>query len=87
MPTNFTEQTLWYQQDETTRDNDKLTTPPTLPDLFENHRNQQDKLNSSTESNFEQICSIQANDGSSGLIPFQSSSTIRDEVGEGQDEF
>jgi hypothetical protein len=62
-----------------------MTSAPTLPDLFENHRNQQEKT--STESNFEQLCSLRANDNSSGLFPFQSSSTIRDEVGEGQDEF
>jgi len=62
-----------------------MTSAPTLPDLFENHRNQQEKT--STESNFEQLCSLRANDNSSGLFPFQSSSAIRDEVGEGQDEF
>lgn len=64
-----------------------MTVPPTLPDLFENHRNQQEKNASATESNFEQLCSIRTNDNGSGLFPFQSSSTIRDEVGEGQDEF
>jgi hypothetical protein len=64
-----------------------MTSAPTLPDLFENHRNQQEKTSSSTESNFEQLCSLRANDNGSGLFPFQSSSTIRDEVGEGQDEF
>jgi hypothetical protein len=66
-----------------------MISPPTLPDLFENHRNQQEKIASSNESNFEQLCSLRANDNgsNSGLFPFQSSSTLRDEVGEGQDEF
>jgi len=83
----FNEQSLWYQQDDTIQDNEKMTTAPTLPDLFEHHRNQQEKISSSTESNFEQLCSLRANDNSSGLFPFQSSSTIRDEVGEEQKEF
>jgi hypothetical protein len=65
-----------------------MSSAPTLPDLLENHRTQQEKTSSSsTESNFEQLCSLRANDNGSGLFPFQSSSTIRDEVGEGQDEF
>ncbi|CAF5021776.1 unnamed protein product, partial [Rotaria magnacalcarata] len=36
---------------------------------------------SSNESNFEQLCSLRAHDtnNGSGLFPFQSSSTIRDE--------
>ncbi len=66
-----------------------MISPPTLPDLFENHRNKQEKISASTESNFEQLCSLRANDSgnTSGFFPFQSSSTLRDEVGEGQDEF
>jgi len=66
-----------------------MTSAPTLPDLFENHRSQQEKTTSSNESNFEQLCSLRANDNGSdsGLFPFQSSSTIRDEVGDGQEEF
>jgi len=39
----FNEQSLWYQQDDTIQDNEKMTTAPTLPDLFEHHRNQQEK--------------------------------------------
>jgi hypothetical protein len=68
----------------------KMTSAPPLPDLFENHRMQQEKSGSSTESSFEQLCSLRANDHGSGptIFPFQSSSsTVRDEVGEGQDEF
>jgi hypothetical protein len=67
-----------------------MTSAPALPDLFENHRSQQEKTTSSSnESNFEQLCSLRANDNGSdsGLFPFQSSSTIRDEVGDGQEEF
>jgi hypothetical protein len=66
-----------------------MASAPVLPDLFENHRIQQEKTTLSTESNFEQLCSLRANDNGSdsGLFPFQSSSTIRDEVGDGQDEF
>jgi hypothetical protein len=52
---------------------------------------QQEKSASSTESSFEQLCSLRANDhgGSPIIFPFQSSSTstARDEVGEGQDEY
>jgi hypothetical protein len=81
----FNEQTLWYQQDNANKDDEKLNSAPTLPDLFENHRNQQEK--NSTESNFEQLCSLRANDNGSGLFPFQSSSTIRDEVISNDDVF
>jgi hypothetical protein len=54
---------------------------------------QQEKSASSTESNFEQLCSLRANDHGSGpvIFPLQSSSssssTVRDEAGEGRDEF
>jgi hypothetical protein len=69
----------------------KMTSAPPLPDLFENYRMQQEKSASSTESSFEQLCSLRANDHGSGpiIFPFQSSSSsaIRDEIGEGQDEF
>jgi len=71
----------------------KKASAPPLPDLFVNYRLQQEKSASSTESNFEQLCSLRANDHGSGpmIFPFQSSSssssTIRDEVGDGQDEF
>ena len=46
----------------------------------------------SKESNFEQLCSVRANDhgGNPVILPGQStasSSTVQDEVGEGQDEF
>jgi hypothetical protein len=69
----------------------KMTSAPPLPGLFENYRMQQEKSASSTESSFEQLCSLRANDhgGSPIIFPFQSSSTstARDEVGEGQDEY
>lgn len=73
-------------------DNDNLKTrsAPPLPDLFENYRKKQEKSGTSTESSFEQLCSLRANDHGSGpiIFPFQSSSSaIRDEVGEGQDEY
>ena len=51
---------------------------------------QQEKSAASTESNFEQLCSLRANDHGSGPVIFpskSSSSTIRDEAGEGRDEF
>ncbi|CAF4604340.1 unnamed protein product [Rotaria sp. Silwood1] len=100
-PPVFDEQSLWHQQDDTDmkktnhgnedNDNMKMTSAPPLPDLFENYRKQQEKSTSSTESNFEQLCSLRANDHGSGpiIFPFQSSSssTVRDEVGEGQDEY
>jgi hypothetical protein len=67
----------------------KMSSAHPLPDLFDNYRMPQEKSASSTESSFEQLCSLRANDhGSSPVIfPFQSSSTVRDEVEEGQDEF
>jgi hypothetical protein len=72
----------------------KMTSAPRLPNLFENYRMQQEKSASSTESSFEQLCSLRANDHGSGpvIFPFQSSSsssssTVRNEVDEGQDEF
>jgi hypothetical protein len=94
----FDEQSLWHQQDDTdipkTRDdneNMKKASAPPLPDLFVNYRMQQEKSASSTESNFEQLCSLRANDHGTGpvIFPLQSSasSTVRDEVEEGQDEF
>ncbi|CAF0883858.1 unnamed protein product [Adineta steineri] len=101
-PPVFDEQALWHQQDDedtskshnnnNNEDNDttKMNSTSTLPDLFENYRMQQEKSGSSTESNFEQLCSLRANDHGSGPVtfPFQSSSsTVRDEVEEGQDEF
>ena len=67
-----------------------MISAPQLPDLFENYRMQQEKSASSTESNFEQLCSLRANDHGSGpvIFPFQSLiNNVRDEVGEGQDEF
>lgn len=72
----------------------KIKSNNQLPDLFENYRTKQEKSGSSTESNFEELCSLRANDHGSGpvIFPFESSSsssssTIRDEVGDGQDEF
>jgi hypothetical protein len=67
----------------------KISSAHPLPDLFDNYRMQQEKSASSTESSFEQLCSLRANDHGSGpvIFPFQSSSTVRDDVGEGQDEF
>ena len=98
----FDEQSLWHQEDDqvitkTRHDkedntNVKTTSAPTLPDLFENYRKQQEKSGSSTESNFEQLCSLRASDHGSGSVvfPFQSSSssspTVRDEVEEEQEE-
>lgn len=43
----------------------------------------------STESNFEQLCSLKANDhgGNPVIAPVQSSSTVQEEVSEGQEEF
>jgi hypothetical protein len=67
----------------------KMTSAPPLPDLFGNHRIQQEKSAKSTESSFEQLCSLRANDhGSSSVIsPLQSSSSIiRDEIEEGLEE-
>ncbi|CAF3626772.1 unnamed protein product [Adineta steineri] len=100
-PTKFTEQSFWYQENEANsvekannnnnnnEDKDKMTSAPTLPDLFGNHRIQQEKTGLSTESNFEQLCSLRANDNGSdsGLFPFQSSSTIRDEIISKEDAF
>ena len=97
----FDEQSLWHQQDDvdttkTCNNNEdynsmKITSASPLPDLFENYRMQQEKSASSTESSFEQLCSLRANDHGSGPVtfPFQSSlsSTVHDEVEEGQDEF
>ncbi|CAF3056053.1 unnamed protein product [Rotaria socialis] len=95
----FNEQSIWYQQDDMDdmkksncddedNDNDKIKSTPTLPDLFENHRMQQERA-SSNESNFEQLCSLRAHDtnNGSGLFPFQSSSTIRDEAVSKDDQF
>ncbi|UJR30294.1 hypothetical protein I4U23_017832 [Adineta vaga] len=102
-PPVFDEQSLWHQQDDEdiTKNQDdnekrshmKITSAPTLPDLFANYQVQYEKSGSSTENNFEQLCSLRANDHGSGPVtfPFQSSSssssTVRDEVEEGQDEF
>jgi hypothetical protein len=98
----FDEQSLWNHEDDTDtakthndnedNDNMKMVSAPRLPDLFENYTMQQEKSASSTESNFEQLCSLRANDhgGGSVIFPFQSSSsssTVRDEAGEGRDEF
>ncbi|CAF3556233.1 unnamed protein product [Rotaria sordida] len=94
----FTDQSIWYQQDDMSdtkksnydnNDNEEMKSIPTLPDLFENHRIQQEKTISSNETNFEQLCSLRANDKnhSSGLFPFQSSSTIRDEAVSNDDDF
>ncbi|CAF4630447.1 unnamed protein product, partial [Rotaria magnacalcarata] len=47
--------------DDEDNDNDKIKSTPTLPDLFENHRMQQERA-SSNESNFEQLCSLRAHD-------------------------
>ncbi len=65
-----------------------MTSGPRLPNLFENYSMQEEK--SSTESSFEQLCTLRANDHGSGpvMFPFQSSSsTVRNEVDDGQDEF
>ena len=106
-PPVFDEQSLWHQQDnedmtsahdDSERYSHKNTTSaPILPNLSENYRTQQNIPGSSTESNFEQLCSLRANDHGSGpvIFPFQSSSssssttakTIRDEAEEGDDEF
>ncbi|CAF1080537.1 unnamed protein product [Adineta ricciae] len=102
-PPVFDEQSLWHQQDNedmTSAHDDNehysrkaATSAPTLPNLSENYRTQQNTSGSSTESNFEQLCSLRANDHGSGpvMFPFQSSSstakTIRDEAEEGDDEF
>ncbi|CAF4539564.1 unnamed protein product [Rotaria sp. Silwood1] len=69
--------------------NNKTKSTPILPDLYENHRTQQEKTTSSNETNFEHLCSLRANDKNygSGLFPFQSSSTIRDEAISNDDEF
>ncbi len=99
----FDEQTLWNHQDDTDtakihndnedKANRNMISTPRLPDLFENYSMQQEKSASSTESNFEQLCSLRANDHGSGpvIFPLQSSSssssTVRDEAGEGRDEF
>lgn len=67
-----------------------VTSTAPVADLFENYRMKQEKSGSSTESSFEQLCSLRANDHGSGpvIFPFQSSSpTLHDEVVEGQDEF
>ncbi|UJR16212.1 hypothetical protein I4U23_003122 [Adineta vaga] len=92
-PSKFNEDTLWYQEindnlssKTTSNDHDdqpKTNTPPILPDLFENHRKQQEKnATSATESNFEQLCSLQTNEINNdfGLFPIRSSSTLRDEA-------
>ncbi len=62
-----------------------MTSAPQLPDLFQNYQMQQEK---STESSFEQLCSLRANDHGSGpvILSFPSS-TVNDETEEGQDEF
>ena len=67
-----------------------MTAGPRLPNLFENYSMQQEKSAASTESNFEELCSLRANDHGSGpvVFPFQSSSsTVRNEVDDGQEEF
>ena len=94
----FDEQNLWFQQDKNDskrfnidQQEMNMKSAPDLPDLFEMHRKQSEKLASSTESTFEQLCSLRSGDNPSGpiLYPLQSSSasSIRDEVGEGDDEF
>ncbi|CAF3888458.1 unnamed protein product [Rotaria sp. Silwood2] len=101
-PSTFTDQSIWYQQDgmsdtkksnyddddDDDDNNENIKSTPTLPDLFENHRIHQEKT-SSHETSFEQLCSLRANDRNhgSGLFPFQSSSTIRDEAMSNDDEF
>lgn len=79
------------RNDNDSNDKMKMTSAPELPDLFENYRKQQEKSASSTESSFEQLCSLRANDHGSGplIFPFQpsSSSAAHDQVGDEQDEF
>lgn len=89
---------MWYRQDATDstkvdHENMKMNSAPTLPDLFEQHRKQQEKTSSATESSFEQLCSLRSGDHPSGsaLHPLgsssSSSSTLREEVGEAQENF
>ena len=98
-PPVFDEELLWDQQKDldTTKGsnhhhiNMKMTSIPSLPDLFENHRMQQEK-SSPTESTFEQLCSLRANDHGSRpvVFPFQSTrstSTDPDQADDGQEEF
>ncbi|CAF1109873.1 unnamed protein product [Adineta ricciae] len=99
-PLQPNEDELWYQasnDDTQTKkasnnlsDENKLPTPPMLPDLFENHRMQQERAaTSTTETNFEQLCSLRVNENNSesGFFPFQSSSTLRDEASSSNDFF
>ena len=98
-PPVFDEELLWEQQKnfDTTKGSKhhdihmKMTSIHSLPDLFENHRTQQEK-SSSTEANFEQLCSLRANDHGNRPVtfPFQSTrstSTNRDDADDGQEEF
>lgn len=98
-PPVFDEELLWEQQKnfDTTKGSNhldirmKMTSIYSLPDLFDNHRMQQEK-SSSTESNFEQLCSLRANDHGNRpvIFPFQSTrstATHRDDADDGQEEF
>ncbi len=95
----FDEQSSWNQQDHTKRiksqndaedsENIKMTSASGVPDLFENYRMQPEKSASSTESSFEELCSLRANDHGGGPVnsSFQSPSPVQDEVSEGPEEF
>lgn len=91
-PPVFEEQSLWHQNDddEVMKDYDGSDhhekTRATLPDLFANHHVQHDSSGASTESNFEQLCSMRGNDHGGGPVA-SSAKTSRGETDEGQDEF
>lgn len=87
----FDEQAFWHQQSSgnatSTRKNQEEDYKKT--DLFENHQMQEEASGSTSESSFEQLCSIRASDHGSGPVtnPFSASSKVHDEVEEGQDEY
>ena len=98
-PPVFDEQSIRYQQnnrntahashDSNGNDGMKMASILPLPDLCENHQMHLEK-SASTESSFEELCSLRANDHGSGTLGFpfqQSASIIGDETGDGQDEF
>lgn len=84
-PSVFDEQSFWRRHDDIDATKDQTSTNR-VPDLFANYRIEPEK---STESNFEELCSLRTNDhgGNPMIFPAQSSSTVQDEVGEGQEEF
>ena len=98
-PPVFDEQSIRYQQnnrntahashDQNGSDAMKMASILPLPGLCENHRMHLEKSTSS-ESSFEELCSLRANDHGSGTISFpfqQAPTTIGDEAGDGQEEF